>query len=532
MKFIQGNNRSQVEFFCLEEAIEADNEVRLIDLFVSSLNLAEYGFKTAFIENGRPAYHPADLLRVYLYGYLNSVRSSRKLEKACKVNLEVKWLLRGLTPDHNTIACFRKDNSKAIQKVFRATVRLAKHFELIGGQLVAGDSTKMRAQNSKKNNFNAKKIERHLNYIDEKLAEYNRVLAEQDGDSPQVQEAQNKIQKHLSQRKNYEKLQQQLEQTGEVQISTSDPDSRQLITRNHITEVGYNIQTTVDEKHNIPIDFKVTNENDSKAMGKMVRRAKTILQTNDFTALYDKGYHTGSEFAYADRHGVEVIVAYPGVASHAPDMAFDVEHFNYDKTQDQYTCPAGKQLTTNGRWYRKASGKTINHVKHYKTKACLSCELFVRCTKNKAGRLIERTEHMDLIDANKRRLNEDMVRYRKRQAIVEHPYGVIKRQWGFNYIMTKKTINHASADIGLICTAYNLRRLFNILDINALKKFLRELCLIFDSKKRAIESHFGQFDAVFFVFEKMPETFIHKIASLTKNLWPSKKECFKVYLGF
>lgn len=532
MKFIQGNNRNQVEFFCLEESIEADNEVRLIDLFVNSLNLAKYGFKTEFVENGRPAYHPADLLRLYLYGYMNSVRSSRKLEKACKVNLEVKWLLRGLTPDHNTIACFRKDNSKAIQKVFRATVQLANHFELIGGQLVAGDSTKMRAQNSKKNNFNEKKIERHLNYIDEKLAEYNRILAEQDGDSPQVQETQEKIQKHLKQRKNYEQLQEQLEQTGEVQISTSDPDSRQLITRNHITEVGYNIQTTVDAKHNLPIDFKVTNENDSKAMGKMVRRAKTILQTNDFTALYDKGYHTGTEFAYADKHGVEVIVAYPGVSSHAPDIAFDVEHFNYDKNKDQYTCPAGKLLTTNGRWYRKASGKTINRVKHYKTKACLSCELFARCTKNKAGRLIERTEHMDLIDANKQRLHEDMTRYRKRQAIVEHPYGVIKRQWGFYYIMTKKTINHASADVGLIFTAYNLRRLFNILEMSDLKKFLKELCLIFTSKKRSLKCHFRRFGALLFFPLKSRKIPNRKTTSLKSVLWPSKEEGFGVYLGF
>lgn len=246
MKFIQGNNRNQIEFFCLEEVIEDDNDVRLIDLFVGSVDIATYGFKTEFVENGRPAYHPSDLLRLYLYGYMNSVRSSRKLEKACKVNLEVKWLLRGLTPDHNTIASFRKDNSKAIQKVFRATVQLAKHFNLIGGKLVAGDSTKMRAQNSKKNNFNAKKIDRLLNYIDDKLTEYNKVMDEQDGDSPQAKEAQTKIQKHLKQRKNYEGLKEQLEQTKEVQISTSDPDSRQLITRNNITEVGYNVQTTVD----------------------------------------------------------------------------------------------------------------------------------------------------------------------------------------------------------------------------------------------------------------------------------------------
>ena len=479
MKFIKGKDRNQTEIFCLDQIIDEDNEVRLIDLFVGSLALADFGFKTEFIENGRPAYHPSDLLRLFIYGYLNRIRSSRQLEKECQRNLEVMWLMRGLVPDHNTIANFRKDNPKAIQKVFRATVQLAKHFDLIGGKLIAGDSTKMRAQNSKKNNFNEKKIERHIAYIDAKLEEYAGILADEDGDDGKKKEAQDRIQKHLKQRKKYEQMQEQLSQGDEVQISTSDPDSRQLITRNHITEVAYNIQSTVDAKHNIPIDFKVTNKNDSKAMGAMVRRAKTILGSSDFTALYDKGYHTGTEFDYAHKHGVEVIVAYPDVASHAPDIAFDVEHFDYNKENDEFTCPAGEKLTTNGRWYNKASGKTINRVKHYKTKACLTCALFERCTRNKSGRFIERSEHMDLIDANKKRINQNLELYRKRQAIVEHPYGVIKRQWDFYYIMTKKTIQHATADVGLIFTSYNLRRIFNILDKNALIAYLKGLGLNF-----------------------------------------------------
>lgn len=489
MKYVSGKDRSQIEMFSLEQAIDQNNEVRFIDLFVGSLALADFGFKTHFVDNGRPAYHPSDLLRLFIYGYLNRIRSSRHLEKECKRNLEVMWLMRGLAPDHNTIANFRKDNPKAIQKVFRATVELAKHFDLIGGKLIAGDSTKMRAQNSKKNNFNQRKVERHIAYIDTKLEEYSNVLASEDGDADKKKEAQDKIRKHLVQRKKYEQIQERLKQSEEVQISTSDPDSRQLITRNHITEVGYNIQSTVDEKYNIPIDFKVTNQNDSKAMGNMVRRAKTILGTSDFTALYDKGYHTGTEFDYAHKHDVEVIVAVPAVASHAPDTTFDVEHFEYDKTLDQYACPAGEKLTTNGRWYKKASCKTINRVKHYKTKACLSCQLFGQCTKNKKGRLIERSEHMDLIDANKKRLDRQLDLYRKRQAIVEHPYGVIKRQWDFYYIMTKRTIAHATADVSLIFTAYNLRRIFNILDKNTLKAYLKGFGLYF----WALTSYFKRF---------------------------------------
>lgn len=482
MKFITGKNRSQIPLFVssLEEAVDQDNEIRLIDLFVDSLHLSDYGFEMDFIENGRPAYHPADLLKLFIYGYLNRMRSSRVLEKECKRNLELMWLLKGLAPDHNTISNFRKDNPKAIKKVFRATVSLAKHFDLIGGKLLAGDSTKLRAQNSKKNNFNPKKIERHLEYIENKLSEHNAALALADDD-----ENKKVIQQHIDTQNNrkdfYNDLTKQLEESGDTQVSTSDPDSRQMITRNNITEVAYSIQTTVDEKHNIPVDFEVTNENDSKAMGRMTRRAKTILDKDDFTLLYDKGYHTGSEFAYANAHGVEVVVAIPAVASHAPDVAFDVEHFNYDKQSDCYTCPVGKLLTTNGSWYNKNRGKSINKVKHYKTNACLSCGFFERCTKNKNGRLIERSEHADLIDANKQRMEANKQLYRKRQAIVEHPYGIIKRQWGFYYISTKKGIKRATADVGLIFVAYNLRRIFNTIDKNTLLKHFKEFTvLVFD----------------------------------------------------
>ena len=171
-----------------------------------------------------------------------------------------------------------------------------------------------------------------------------------------------------------------------------------------------------------------------------------------------------------------------------------MEHFEFDKTNDQYTCPARELLTTNGRWYNKASGKTINRVKHYKTKACLTCTLFDKCTRNKTGRFIERSEHMDLIDANKKRLQQNMELYRKRQAIVEHPFGVIKRQWDFYYIMTKKSIKHASADVGLIFTSYNLRRIFNLIDQNELKKFLKELGFLF----LILSSHFKAFCEDFF----------------------------------
>jgi len=483
MKFIIGQDRNQLPLFALsmDQAIAQDNEVRLIDLFVDSLKLAEFGFKVDFIENGRPAYRPSDLLKLFIYGYLNRIRSSRALEKECARNIELMWLLNGLVPDHNTISNFRRDNPKAIRRVFRATVQLAKHFDLIGGKLVAGDSTKLRAQNSKKNNFNQGKIVKHIAWIDAKLDEYSKILASEDMDSvseTEKTEIQAKVKTHKERKARYEQFQQQLEQTGETQISTSDPESRQLITRNNITEVAYNVQTTVDAQHNIPIDFKVTNQNDSKAMGGMVRRAKTILQNNDFTAIYDKGYHTGSEFDYANKHGVEVMVAIPEVASHAPDPAFDVEHFAYDKQADTYTCPGNKILATNGTWYNKSRGKSFNKVKHYKTCECAGCPLSAQCTTNKKGRFIERSEHAGLIYDNKVRIEHNKEMYRRRQAIVEHPYGIIKRQWDFYYIMTKKSIKRASSDVGLIFVAYNLRRVMNLIGRDSLKAYFNALFFV------------------------------------------------------
>ena len=485
MKFINGTNRNQLPLFAssIDDAIAQDNEIRLIDLFVDSLKLSDFGFTFDFVENGRPAYHPADLLKLFIYGYLNRMRSSRTLEKECSRNIELMWLLKGLVPDHNTIANFRKDNPKAIARVFRATVKLASHFELIGGSLVAGDSTKLRAQNSKKNNFNPSKIERHIAYIDARLEEYNKALALEDGDTHEKEIIAKKIRKHSIQKQKYIRYQNTIDTTGVTQVSTSDPDSRQIMTRNNISEVAYNVQTVVDALHNIPIDFKVTNENDSKAMGGMLRRTKNILGHNNFTAIYDKGYHTGSEFDYANKLGIEVLVAIPGVAAHAPDLAFDVEYFKYDKATDSYTCPENETLTTNGNWYAKKNGKSITQMKHYKTSACLTCKLFKKCTKNARGRLIERSQYADLIYENKVRIENNYEIYRRRQAIVEHPYGVIKRQWDFYYIMTKKTIKHASADVGLIFTAYNLRRIFNLIDPNELKQYLKVLALLFWTRK-------------------------------------------------
>jgi transposase len=478
MKYIQGQNRSQTCLFpvSLDDTIDTENEVRIIDLFVDSLKLEDYGFKVTFVENGRPAYHPGDLLKLYIYGYLNKVRTSRNLEKECTRNIEVMWLLNSLKPDHNTISNFRRDNPNAIKKVFRETVRIAQHFNLIGGKLLAGDSTKFRAQNSKKNNFNQKKIDRHLGYIDRKLEEYNQILAENDGDSKT--QAQQQIEKHTQRKETYKQLESQLKESGEVQISTSDPDSRHMIIRNHITEVAYNAQTTTDSKHCIPIDYKVTNENDSKAMGGMLRRSKSILHTNNFTALFDKGYHTGSEFDIADKLGVEVMVSIPAIphSSKAPDPTYNVEHFSYNEHENTYTCPQGHSLTTNGTWHKSKSGSIFQQ---FKTRACKGCPVREKCTKSeKNGKIVQRRQFAANIEENRKRIEADPATYKRRQAIVEHPFGTIKRQWGFSYVLTKKYLERASADIGFMMVAYNLRRLINIIGKEAFKEYLNTLCCL------------------------------------------------------
>lgn len=489
MKYIKGQNRNQLVIFptSLDYAIEKDNNVRFIDLFVESLDVASVGFKIDHIENGRPAYHPKDLLKLYIYGYMNSTRSSRELEKECKRNIEVIWLLKGLAPDHNTISNFRRDNPKSIKKVFRATVQIAKNFNLIGGKLIAGDSTKLRAQNSKKNNFNTKKIDRHLAYIDDKLAKYNEQLSEADHDKSRL--IKEEIKKHNDRKKEYINLQKQLDKTGEKQISTTDPDSKQMITRNNITEVVYNTQTTVDSDYNIPIDYKVTNANDSKAMGNMLQRAKTILKSNKFTALYDKGYHTGNEFKTADDLGIDVLVAIPSVAANAPDPAYNVEHFTYNKKKDCYICPQGNELTSTGTWHK---AKTYR-FKRYVTKACVICPVKDQCSKAKYGKGIQRSEYQEYINRNKERIENNKDYYRKRQAIVEHPYGTIKRQWGFNYIITKKFIKRAEADVGLMFTAYNLRRLISIFGVKVLKEYMEIVISLLFNTLRSIQlkiSHF------------------------------------------
>jgi len=399
MEYLQKESRGQLTLYttCLDDMIAHDNTVRAIDTFVDSLDLEQLGF-ASIASQGRPPYHPADLLKLFIYGYMNRMRSSRRLELECNRNIELIWLPGNLKPDHNTISRFRKHNPKAIKRVFRATVSIVQNHNLIGATLIAGNSTKLKENTTTEN----------------------------------------------------------------PQLSTSDSDSRHQITRGMITEICYTAQTTVDADHKLLIDYKVTNENDKKAMDTMLRRAKSILKTNNFTALYDKGYHTGSEFKTAHDLGIDTLVAIPAIGrnSQAPNTAYNVEYFKYHKTADYYRCPQGHKLVSNGNLYKARNYK----FKQYKTSSCKNCPVRSQCTSSKVnGKIVQRSEYKQYIECNMHRVELLPDIYKKRQAIVEHPYGTMKRQWGFDYIITKNGIQSASADFGLIAIAYNLKRILNIL---------------------------------------------------------------------
>jgi transposase len=494
MEYIQGKPRSQIVLIesSLEEKIEADNPVRIIDTFVNHLKLEELGFTQAkHAPEGRPPYNPGDLLKLYIYGYLNRVRTSRLLERECRRNLEMMWLLNELKPDHNTIANFRRDNSKAIKLVFRKMVTMCKRLDLIGGKVIATDGTKLRAQNSKKNNYNQKKIDDHLAYIESRLHEYLDALdvadtAETMGLDPEIdkEKIRERIARLNEKKQKYKDLEQQLIETGQEQISTTDPDSRKLAIRQNILEVCYNIQTSVDDKHYLPIDFKTTNNNDTHALANMTIRAKAILGNTEFIELADKGYHTGEEIRKCHEAGIETLVAIPKtpVSSQAPDPAYNQDQFRYDKENDCYFCPQGQKMTSSGTWYQHHPYKT----KQYKTKSCTGCPVKTLCTKSKNGRVIERNENIENTQRNKQAIENNMELYKRRQEIVEHPFGTIKRQWGFDYTLMKGK-KKVDGEVGLIFIAYLFTRLMNIMGLTKLMEAIAGLFSLYTRSNHVLK---------------------------------------------
>lgn len=469
MNHINGTDRRQIKMISLEQMVEKESMVRIIDAFVDMLKMEDFGFNYFSLnKEGRPPFHPDTMMKIYLYGYQNSIRSCRKIEKACRINLEVMWLINEQKPHYKTIANFRKDNSKAFKAVFRYFVAMLKDWNLIDGKTIAIDSFKIRAQNSLKNNFNERKVKRHIDYIDKKIEEYEQKLDEEFD-----KEIQDKL-KHNHQKKvNYQAINKQLKDIGDGQLSKTDPDSKAVIFQRNSVKVGYNVQAVSDAKHKLLVAADTGNVNDTKSLGNMVK--KTIENIggpndgSDMNVLADKGYHTGRELKKCDDLGVKSFVSPKESNSLKTNPDFAPESFKYDNEKDVYTCPAGEILRTNGTLYtkNKQNGRLAYKSKHYRTKACKHCPLKSKCTSSKTNRYIERSEFQEYIEKNNKRVYKKPDYYRQRQQIIEHQFGTLKRHWHFDYVLTRGK-EKVLGEVYLAFTSYNLRRVLSVLGFEKL----------------------------------------------------------------
>ena len=495
MSIKHGISRYQTQIYCLDYEVEKDSEARLIDAFVNWIDANENGFVVkGKNKEGHPAYSVKDLLKLYFYGYLNRCRSSRRLEWLCKTNIEVKWLLNGLVPSHMTINTFRNENGKQFIKVFREFNRFLYSQDLFDENTVATDGSKFRAQNSKKNNYNEKKIKEHLDYIDKQTEEYLKELDRNDKKEDEMSRAATKKKikqklEHLERRRNkYEKLEDQIKeahQKGETQISTTDPDARALPKKMNIVEVGYNVITTVEAKNKFITNFEVTNKHDTYALSTAGRKARVVLglpKDMPLVQLADKGFDTGYELKQCALHNIDTLVSPKKRESPGKSKEFNKSKFQYDKSTDSYTCPMGETLRTNGNYYKRNHGllRKPYRVKRYVLpfKTCNACRHKMECAGNaniskSKGRYIERSEYQDYIDKNIERVTNNKESYRKRQEIVEHPYGTIKRQWGYDYTLLKG-MEKVKGEFAIIFTVYNLRRAITIFGVDELIKRLNK----------------------------------------------------------
>lgn len=454
-----------------ESAVGPDSWARIVDMFVDMLPMGELGFRDVLNDQGRPPYRSSDMLKLYLYGYRNKLRSSRQLEQACRVNLEVIWLLKGLRPSARKVAYFRKDNPKAFKQAFRYFVGLLRDWELIDGETIAIDSFKIRAQNALKNNFNQKKLDRHIDYIDNKILEYQQQLDSEDRDT-YAQQVRDKIAYQESKKEKYRRIEEQLSESGESQVSLTDPDARSVVIHRNIVNVGYNVQAGCDAKHKLFVNNDTGSVNDTHALSPMALDAKQLLGVESMRTLTDKGYTTGKHLDICTKNGITTYSS-PKEHSSQHNGLYPMVDFRYDRTKDTYTCPDGQILATNGTVYDKAGHK----VKHYKNRqACKVCTVRHLCTTNKNGRFIERSIYQEALEENQKRVEENPEYYRHRQQVTEHQFGTIKRQWGFTFALMKGKRNVLS-EVNLIMICYNLRRLTAILDPKELKNRLKRPCL-------------------------------------------------------
>jgi transposase len=471
-RFVEGTDRGQSTLFpeCLEDWIGEDNPVRVIDVFVEEQDLAGLGFSGVDPEaTGRPSYHPSVLLKLYIYGYLNRVQSSRRLEREAGRNVELMWLTGRLVPDHKTIADFRKDNGPAIGKVCARFVELCREMGLIAKASVAIDGSKFKAVNNRDKNFTRAKVERRRAQLEESVARYLRQLDTADRQEPsealviKTDRLKEKLAKLEEKMEKLAAIEKQMLAAPDQQISLTDPDSRSMATSGRGSGVvGYNVQVAVETEHHLIVTHEVTNSGSDRAqLANVAKQAKAVLQTETLEAVADRGYFNSPEILACHEAGITVTLPKPMTSGAKSDGRFGKQDFVYIADQDVYRCPAGERLTY--RYTNEEDGKVL---RRYWTTACPECPLKSQCTKGPERR-ITRWEHEHVLEAVQQRLDANPKAMRQRRETVEHPFGTMKARMGATHFLTK-TLPKVAAEMALCVLAYNLTRVMNIVGIKPL----------------------------------------------------------------
>ena len=471
-RFKEGVERSQTTLFPerLEDWVGDDNPVRVIDVFVEGLDLFDLGFDRVMPkQTGAPAYHPADLLKLYIYGYLNRVQSSRRLEREAGRNVEVMWLTGRLVPDHKTIADFRKDNGRAIRKVCAQFVTLCRGLGLLAKASVAIDGSKFKAVNNRDRNFTAAKMKRRMAQIEESVARYLHQLDSADRQAPsealvmRTTRLNEKIAKLKAEMARLEALEAEREAAPDQQISLTDPDARSMATSGRGSGVvGYNVQAAVDTEHHLIVAHEVINVgNDRAQLSPMAKRAKAVLHSDTLDVVADRGYFDSDEILTCDQAGISVTLPKPLTSGAKAQGRFTKQDFRYLTAEDVYICPAGERLTY--RFTREEAGRAI---RRYWTDGCADCAIKHLCTPAKQRR-VSRWEHEEVLEAVQRRLDENPQAMRQRRETVEHPFGTIKARMGATHFLMKR-LDNVRTEMAMSVLAYNLTRVMNIIGIRPL----------------------------------------------------------------
>jgi len=468
--FIEGESRHQATMFPerLDDYVAEDSAVRVIDVFIDDLDISGLGFKTEPNDTGRPAYHPTTMLKIYIYGYLNRVQSSRRLEREAGRNVELMWLTGRLAPDFKTIADFRKDNGEAIRLVCREFVMLCKKLNLFADAFVAIDGSKFKAVNNRDRNFTRAKMKRRLQQIDESIERYLGQMASADRQESAVSKdktghLEDKIAGLKKEMARLKKLEARMLATPDQQISLTDPDARSMATSGRGTGiVGYNVQTAVDARHHLIVAHEVTNiGHDRGQLFNMAKQAKAVIGTDELDAVADRGYFKGEEILACDDAGITTWLPKPQTSGNLAKGQFAKRDFIYRPEDDEYECPAGERLQW--RFETVEKGQTLHK---YWSSACPGCAIRSQCTTG-TYRRIARWEHEAVVDALQARLDREPERMRARRETVEHPFGTIKSWMGATHFQMK-TLKRVSTEMSLHVLAYNLKRVMTIIGVKPL----------------------------------------------------------------